>query len=81
MLLSEAGRIVDLMDELTTEQKATLKECFPSMLSDMPATPANSLIAAKLLQSVSVIAKTALQNLLADRVTAFVLSLLGWKSQ
>lgn len=80
LLLSEAGRIVDLMDELTAEQKAALKKCFPSMLSDMPTTPGDSLIAAKLLQSVSSIAKTALQNLLAEHVTAFVLSLLGWKS-
>lgn len=79
-LFREAGRIVDLMDELTAEQKATLKDCFPSMISDMPTTPANSLIAVKLLQPVSVIAKTALQNLLVDHVTALVLSLLGWKS-
>lgn len=79
-LLDEADRIVDLMDELTPEQKKTLKGCFPSLLSDMPATPGDSLIAAKLLQSVSSIAKTALQNLLAEHVTAFVLSLLGWKS-
>lgn len=80
-LLLEAGRIVDLMDELAPEQKALLKECFPSLLSEAPTTPANSLIAAKLLQSVSAIAKTALQNLLADHLSAFVLSLLGWKSQ
>ncbi len=80
-LLGEAERLVDLMDELTPEQKETLKGCFPSLLSNMPTTPGNSLIAAKLLQSVSSIAKTALQNLLAERMTAFVLSLLGWKSQ
>ncbi len=81
LLLAEAGRIVDLIDELTVEQKLLLKDCFPSLISEMPSTPANALIAAKLLQSVSAIAKTALQNLLADRLTAFVLSLLGWKSQ
>ncbi len=80
LLLFEAGRIVDLTDELTAKQKAALKECFPSLLSDMPTTPANALIAAKILQSVSAIAKTALQNLLADHLSAFVLSLLGWKS-
>ncbi len=79
-LLREAEGIVDLMDELTEEQKSALKECFPSLISDMPTTPRNSLIAAKLLQSASSISKTALQNLLADHLTALVLSLLGWKS-
>lgn len=80
-LLREADGIVDLIDELDEEQKSALKECFPSLLSDMPSTSRHSLIAAGILQSVSAIAKTALQNLLAEHMTAFVLSLLGWKSR
>lgn len=79
-LIREASDIVDLMDELTEEQKSALKECFPSLISDMPSTPRHSLIAARILQSVSAIAMTALQNLLAEHLTAFALSLLGWKS-
>ncbi len=79
-LIHEAENLVDLMDELTPEQKSALKECFPSLISDMPTTSRHSLIAAKILQSASTIAKTALQNLLAEHVTAFALSLLGWKS-
>lgn len=80
ILLGEASRLVDLMEELTPEQKETLKSCFPSLLSESPTTPGNSLLVAKLLQSVSSTAKAALQNLLAERMTDFVLSLLGWKS-
>lgn len=79
ILLNEAEQIVDLADELSLEQKETLKECFPDLLSETPKTPRASLIAAKLIHATSSLAQTALQNLLADHMTAFVLSLLGWK--
>lgn len=79
-LLCRANEIVDFMDELSDEEKSALKECFPFLLSDAPDASYHALVASKLLRSVSSIAKTALQNLLADHLSAFFLTLLGWKS-
>lgn len=79
ILLDEASAIVDLMDELSPEQKDTLKRCFPDLLSDTPASPRASILASKLIHLSSTVAQTALQNLLSSYLCDFVLSLLGWK--
>lgn len=67
------------MDELSPEQKGTLKRCFPDLLSDTPASPRASILASKLIHLSSTVAQTALQNLLSNYLCDFVLSLLGWK--
>ena len=77
-LLSEADAIVDSADELTQEQKETLKKCFPDLLVQIPATSRSALIASKILHQMTELPLAALKNVLASHLTEFVLSLLGW---
>lgn len=79
-LLDEASKIVDLIDELTAEQKEELKQCFPDLIAETPRSSRSSLVAAKLIRLSSSLAQGALQNLFIDHLTPFVLSLLNWKS-
>lgn len=79
-LLEECSGIVDLIGELNDEQKKQLKECFPALICETPQTARMSIIASKLIKISSTLAQNALQNILADRLSQFVLHMLGWLS-
>lgn len=78
-LLEEAEKIVDLMDDLTEEQKNILKGCFPDLITDTIKTTTSALTVEKILRSVSRIPVTALQNILYTKLTDTALTFLGWK--
>ena len=78
-LLSEAGRLVDLMDELTDGQKEQLKATFPDLICETPHAQSAACLASSLLRSVSDIGVSALRRIFEGKISDALSELLGWK--
>lgn len=78
-LLTQADRIIDLVDDLTEEQKCQLKQCFPNLITDTPESQYSALLADKLMRCMNQLAIDALKNLLINYISAPLLVLLRWK--
>lgn len=78
-LLDEADQIVDLMDELTDEQKKQLKATFPDLIGETPHAQSSACLAASILHAVSDIGASALRRVLEDKISDVLSALLGWK--
>lgn len=78
--LKTAEEMVDMFDELTTEQKQQLKETFPDLIVETPKSKLSALKAAKLINGLTSFGKDILVKLLQDNVVQSLFTLMQLKS-
>src|SRR4051794_4047005 len=74
--LIQADELIDLIDDLTEEQKAALKSSFPDLIADRPGTQVAALRTGNLMKNVGENFKTALRDILVGLATESAKSLL-----
>ncbi len=78
--LKNADEMVDMFDELSTEQKQQLKETFPDLIVKNPRSELAALKAAKLINSLTSFGKDIFVKLLQDNVVDSLFALMHLKS-
>ena len=71
-------RIIDLMSELTTEQKNELKKYIPNIIVEKSSTKSSAIKISKLLKPVEKSLVDALMSTLSGKVVESALSFLPW---
>lgn len=78
--LKTADEMVDMFDELSTEQKQQLKETFPNLIVETPQSNLAALRAAKLINGLTSFGKDIFVKLLQDNVVDGLFALMHLKS-
>lgn len=79
-ILKESSELIDLMDELTDEQKQALKEYIPNIITETSSTKSSAIKITRLLKPVGEELAQALKSTLIDQTVKTALQLLGWQS-
>lgn len=77
-LLTETSELIDLMSELTTEQKNELKKYIPNIIVEKSSTKSSAIKISKLLKPVEKSLVDALMSTLSGKVVESALSFLPW---
>lgn len=77
-LLTETSELIDLMRELTTEQKNELKKYIPNIIVEKSSTKSSAIKISKLLKPVEKSLVDALMSTLSGKVVESALSFLPW---
>lgn len=75
-ILQAANNAVDIMDELTDDEKSVLKANTPSLLVDSPQSGPAASVVSKILNKVGEISKEAFKKAIADVASDFIKSVL-----
>lgn len=78
--LKTAEEMVDMFNELSTEQKQQLKETFPDLIVETPQSKLAALRAAKLINGLTSFGKDIFVKLLQDNVVDSLFALMHLKS-
>ncbi len=77
-LLAESSKIIEMMHELTPDQKKELKSIFPDLIADTSSTVSSSIKAGCLLNSVNKFLVDALKAQAGSSIVATATKFLGW---
>jgi len=77
--LKAADEMVDMFDDLTSEQKQTLKSTFPDLIIERPESQLAALRASKIINGLQEFGKDILVNLLSENVLPTLFTLMQLK--
>ena len=77
--LKTADEMVDMFDELSTEQKQQLKDTFPNLIVETPQSKLAALKAAKLINGLQSFGKDIFVKLLQDNIVQSLFTLMNIK--
>lgn len=76
--LNEIHRLIEMMDNLSDEQKAKLSSLFPDLIVETPHTVSSAISAASILKSVDSMLQDAIKASIGDKLVSSAIHFFGW---